>query len=1133
MSERQNSALPDPDDVSPGTGLRGRFPKRAGSRSRLSKVAGLLVRAVAVLAVMAVVSIAVLFFILSKGPVPNEQLRAQMESEITALLGVGREARIGETRIAFGERGLLAFDVRDVNILEAGKINLGVAEAVAINVKALPLMRGEVVAQSMSFRGASLALAPFLPESLTRTDGSQPAQWSRTIDFNGKFRALGTFLRGMAQSVENAGLRYIRMSDAKLIGFEALGLRSPTGKLIDFVVERDASLQDGLTFRGELDTQHSRWAVQGSWQKAKGGGDHLKLDVSGLDMRDLLHRQDTGARFVDVDSPVKISALIPYSPSGAPQQAVVNMRLAEGELAIGQRYSTRLTGADLNLRFLPSKNQIELERSPVKFAKSSAVLLGGIRYPVSSEEGEDSQPLFELLANNVEAYGLSEDDAPGRGALQIAGKIDPQARTLLANKVLLKTPDGDLQGTASADLNDVYPHFKFDLNIAGMAMGDFKQLWPPIIAPRLHSWMQEGLRGGKIIDGSINVDLPPQYMVEWIPFAPENLTMRIPVSGVSIKTLGELPPVSSAVGVVNVEGMETDVVLDKGHLDLGKFGRVNVARGRVKVGDFYKKRIPTELTLSAKGDASSMAYLGQLKPLSFSHTLGLKPKSLKGTVAADIKTNFNLGREADSSKVDWSASIKLAKVTSTSPFLGRDVRNADVSIKAKPGIAKIDGVATVDGVKAKLAMVEHFGANKSKGQRSFTMTLDAKARKKMGFDSSPYLTGPVEVAVTTTKDGVQQVDVDMRKAVLSLPWVNWSKGKGIGATASFVLERSKDKISLKRLSLNGKRFKAKGNLSFDKAGLVKADLRDVVLNKLDDFDVKTSRVKGGYNVAINARSYDGRAIIRSLLNNEVAQAGKGKTVKVTGKIAKLVGFGGQSLSAVSVDFVLQGSRISRASLRAKAPGNAATAFVLTPTSGGMQTKMSTANAGSTLRFLDFYSKMRGGQLEANLVRDKSQVFRGDIEAYNFTLIGEPRLAKLLRPPSQPLDIDGRRLNAKLPPVDPGKVKVQNLLARIEKGRGFLLLKKGRLSGGDASAAFDGTVYDRNNRINIRGTYLPAKTLNRLVSKIPILGLAFGKGKVNGLLGITFRLRGRYDNPQISVNPLSVIAPGVFRQLFKF
>ena len=62
---------------------------------------------------------------------------------------------------------------------------------------------------------------------------------------------------------------------------------------------------------------------------------------------------------------------------------------------------------------------------------------------------------------------------------------------------------------------------------------------------------------------------------------------------------------------------------------------------------------------------------------------------------------------------------------------------------------------------------------------------------------------------------------------------------------------------------------------------------------------------------------------------------------------------------------------------------------------------------------------------------------------------------------------------------------------------------------------------------------PGYSLNRLVSKIPIVGLLAGGGKKAGLIGITFQLRGQYKNPQLLVNPISLLAPGVFRKIFEF
>ena len=41
------------------------------------------------------------------------------------------------------------------------------------------------------------------------------------------------------------------------------------------------------------------------------------------------------------------------------------------------------------------------------------------------------------------------------------------------------------------------------------------------------------------------------------------------------------------------------------------------------------------------------------------------------------------------------------------------------------------------------------------------------------------------------------------------------------------------------------------------------------------------------------------------------------------------------------------------------------------------------------------------------------------------------------------------------------------------------------------------------------------------------------GRDKGLLGITFSLEGDAKEPNLHVNPMSLIAPGIFRQIFEY
>ena len=62
--------------------------------------------------------------------------------------------------------------------------------------------------------------------------------------------------------------------------------------------------------------------------------------------------------------------------------------------------------------------------------------------------------------------------------------------------------------------------------------------------------------------------------------------------------------------------------------------------------------------------------------------------------------------------------------------------------------------------------------------------------------------------------------------------------------------------------------------------------------------------------------------------------------------------------------------------------------------------------------------------------------------------------------------------------------------------------------------------------------MPLQGLNNAFCDIPIFGPILTGPKCEGLLGITFAIQGRVENPQVIVNPFSMVAPGIFREIFQ-
>ncbi len=67
--------------------------------------------------------------------------------------------------------------------------------------------------------------------------------------------------------------------------------------------------------------------------------------------------------------------------------------------------------------------------------------------------------------------------------------------------------------------------------------------------------------------------------------------------------------------------------------------------------------------------------------------------------------------------------------------------------------------------------------------------------------------------------------------------------------------------------------------------------------------------------------------------------------------------------------------------------------------------------------------------------------------------------------------------------------------------------------------------------DLRGTVVPAYSVNRILGEIPLLGALLTGGKGEGLLAVTYTMTGKLGDPTISVNPLSALTPGFLRGLF--
>ena len=67
--------------------------------------------------------------------------------------------------------------------------------------------------------------------------------------------------------------------------------------------------------------------------------------------------------------------------------------------------------------------------------------------------------------------------------------------------------------------------------------------------------------------------------------------------------------------------------------------------------------------------------------------------------------------------------------------------------------------------------------------------------------------------------------------------------------------------------------------------------------------------------------------------------------------------------------------------------------------------------------------------------------------------------------------------------------------------------------------------EKNKIISLRGTLVPATTINKFVGSIPILGdILVGKKTGEGVFGVSFKLKGPPKNIKTTVNPIKTLTP---------
>ena len=167
----------------------------------------------------------------------------------------------------------------------------------------------------------------------------------------------------------------------------------------------------------------------------------------------------------------------------------------------------------------------------------------------------------------------------------------------------------------------------------------------------------------------------------------------------------------------------------------------------------------------------------------------------------------------------------------------------------------------------------------------------------------------------------------------------------------------------------------------------------------------------------------------------------------------------------------------------------------------------------------FFKGLSGGNLLYTAIIDGDNL-SSKIKIENFKVINAPGVVKLL----SLSDLGG------LADLAEGEgLSFDVLEIKMEKNKDFLKINEILALGPSVSVLMEG--YQNPTVTSLRGTLIPAKTLNKLISKIPLIGnIVIPKEVGEGLFGISFKMKGPPGNIKTTINPLRTITPRFIQKI---
>ncbi len=399
---------------------------------------------------------------------------------------------------------------------------------------------------------------------------------------------------------------------------------------------------------------------------------------------------------------------------------------------------------------------------------------------------------------------------------------------------------------------------------------------------------------------------------------------------------------------------------------------------------------------------------------------------------------------------------------------------------------------------------------------NYKISGDSKLNINEDTDSLSY-------SIEKKKDKIFfKTDFEVKNNALNLELLNYTKKKDV--KSNLIVEgvvNKNNSVFLNKINFaESKNLIKVKNINFNsKKKLKRIDQIDIDLVNNNDQISQLNIKRKKSNYSINSKIFDGTKILDRILFSK----SDGNFFDVFEKLNSKISINFETiyitnedyLTNFKADMIVNNNQIKDLILSSQfATKEDLKLSIKTNSNNEKITDLFAGNAKPLVKKYDFIKGFEGGYLKFDSI-EKNKVSNSNLKIFDFKLKEVPALTKLLTLAS---------LQGIADLLTGEGIRFNEFEMIFNNKDGLMTIEEIYSLGPSISILMDGYI-QKDDLVSLRGTLVPATTVNKVIGSIPLIGdILVGKKAGEGVFGVSFKIKGYPDDLKTTVNPIKTLTP---------